>query len=380
MVPWFSSSSPTPSPSLTGRGKVKGYATDKGYGFITKEDGEDIFFHRRNLKRGEVEPVKGDIVTFTISQSMQGAEAKFEAIDVAGGTKPGYSSTNTVVGFMRSFNAKKGFGFVTVGNEDIFCHRSEIIDPVVIESLIKHKKCAVEMQIVVSEDKKSGVHIRRVMTENKTASAETDPGTLQSLVAKTVADTIDPIDNRLRELEKQKALKKEDIELMIQATVEPVKNEIKEIGDEVANFKIDIKKDLGEKFQNLAAQHETTSKSVAEVEKKQDEVIKQTELLTKLFQTQSQAQATAQSENQASFMKLQKAMEGNNRGGDGTRRSSISNPPTNSVPGRSSSGGNFRDATPRPPAPVNKTPVSEKATVSSLNRASPSVENLSRKG
>jgi len=34
-------------------GKIKFYSTDKGYGFIAQDNGEDIFFHRSSVQSTE---------------------------------------------------------------------------------------------------------------------------------------------------------------------------------------------------------------------------------------------------------------------------------------------------------------------------------------
>ena len=57
-------------------GTVKWFSREKGYGFITKADGEDIFFHRTALadKRG-VWPSENEQVEFQIHRTQKGPEA-----------------------------------------------------------------------------------------------------------------------------------------------------------------------------------------------------------------------------------------------------------------------------------------------------------------
>lgn len=57
-------------------GTVKWFSREKGYGFITKADGQDIFFHRTALvdKYG-VWPSENERVEFQIHQTQKGPEA-----------------------------------------------------------------------------------------------------------------------------------------------------------------------------------------------------------------------------------------------------------------------------------------------------------------
>ena len=59
------------------KGTVKFYNSSKGFGFLTTAEGEDVFFHRSNVKdtgfRSELQ--KGDPVTFELKQEMKGKRA-----------------------------------------------------------------------------------------------------------------------------------------------------------------------------------------------------------------------------------------------------------------------------------------------------------------
>jgi len=62
-------------------GKIK-MLTDKGYGFITKEDGKDIFFHSSDLESVEyTELEEGMMVNFEEGESDRGKGPK--AINVS---------------------------------------------------------------------------------------------------------------------------------------------------------------------------------------------------------------------------------------------------------------------------------------------------------
>lgn len=58
-------------------GTVKFFNDVKGYGFITSEAGEDIFFHQSNVKatgfRDQLK--KGDLVTFEVRTEQKGKRA-----------------------------------------------------------------------------------------------------------------------------------------------------------------------------------------------------------------------------------------------------------------------------------------------------------------
>ncbi len=53
------------------QGKVKFFNKEKGYGFIIKEDGTDIFVHVKDIKN-KVKPEAGQPVVFDIGSSPKG--------------------------------------------------------------------------------------------------------------------------------------------------------------------------------------------------------------------------------------------------------------------------------------------------------------------
>jgi len=62
-------------------GKVKWFNSEKGYGFITTEEGKDVFVHFSQIKKdGYKELAEGQEVSFTVAQGEKGlvAEDVFE--------------------------------------------------------------------------------------------------------------------------------------------------------------------------------------------------------------------------------------------------------------------------------------------------------------
>ena len=57
-------------------GTVKWFSSEKGYGFVTKADGQELFFHRADISRDEhVWPQEGQQVEFQIRRTDKGPEA-----------------------------------------------------------------------------------------------------------------------------------------------------------------------------------------------------------------------------------------------------------------------------------------------------------------
>ncbi|MGQ9508786.1 MAG: cold-shock protein [Thermodesulfobacteriota bacterium] len=58
------------------RGRVKWFNEKKGYGFISRSDGNDVFVHYSSIKRDGFKSLyEGDEVEFEVSQSPKGPQA-----------------------------------------------------------------------------------------------------------------------------------------------------------------------------------------------------------------------------------------------------------------------------------------------------------------
>ncbi|MFT5577087.1 MAG: CspA family cold shock protein [Bermanella sp.] len=58
-------------------GKVKWFNTNKGYGFITRENGDDVFVHFRSIRgKGRRSLIEGESVQFVLAQGEKGAQAE----------------------------------------------------------------------------------------------------------------------------------------------------------------------------------------------------------------------------------------------------------------------------------------------------------------
>lgn len=62
------------------KGKIKWFGKEKGFGFITGEDGLDIFFHISNVKGSEL-PDSGDAVSFEVETKRDG-RSKASAVTI----------------------------------------------------------------------------------------------------------------------------------------------------------------------------------------------------------------------------------------------------------------------------------------------------------
>ena len=58
-------------------GKVKWFNANKGYGFITRDNGDDVFVHFRSIRgKGRRSLQEGESVEFVLAQGEKGAQAE----------------------------------------------------------------------------------------------------------------------------------------------------------------------------------------------------------------------------------------------------------------------------------------------------------------
>jgi CspA family cold shock protein len=72
------SAAPSPIEGQEVRGTVKWYSAEKGFGFVTPDDGgRDVFVHATALERSGLPPLnEGQIVVLRVVQGRKGAEAE----------------------------------------------------------------------------------------------------------------------------------------------------------------------------------------------------------------------------------------------------------------------------------------------------------------
>ena len=58
------------------QGKVKFFDHNRGFGFLSREDGEDVFVHVSNLQPGGTTLTEGQTVEFEVGPGRKSEEAK----------------------------------------------------------------------------------------------------------------------------------------------------------------------------------------------------------------------------------------------------------------------------------------------------------------
>jgi len=120
------------------QGVVKSFNGAKGYGFITQEDGTDIFVHEKDC--GGASPQAGDTVTFDVEDSpnkpgtyvaknISGCTGTPEGKGGKGGKGGGKGQgTGQYQGTVKSFVEAKGYGFINHEAGDVFFHARDMVD------------------------------------------------------------------------------------------------------------------------------------------------------------------------------------------------------------------------------------------------------------
>jgi CspA family cold shock protein len=133
--------------ALPSQATVKWFNTEKGFGFVTLEDGSDCFLHASALTRAGLSVAEGDTVRVRVGQGPRGRQVS-EVVEVQPGPgpqrraapsapgsrprtgarpMPGGPATE-MHGIVKWWNATKGFGFITPddGTKDVFVHVSTL--------------------------------------------------------------------------------------------------------------------------------------------------------------------------------------------------------------------------------------------------------------
>ncbi|WP_305097386.1 cold-shock protein [Croceibacterium aestuarii] len=119
----------------TGQGKVKFFNTQKGFGFIQRDEGgEDVFVHISQVERAGLEGLaEGQELQFNLVDrggkiSAADLQVVGDVIAVAPRAPQRELTGEKATGTVKFFNAMKGFGFITRddGKEDAFVHISAV--------------------------------------------------------------------------------------------------------------------------------------------------------------------------------------------------------------------------------------------------------------
>ena len=136
------------------RGTVKWFNAEKGFGFVTLEDGADVFLHSSVITRSGMSVNERDNVRVRVGQGMKGRQVtEILEVEPGGGPVPSGSRPSSprpmggpprrsgpvdtsyrrgpsvdMGGTVKWYNQQKGFGFITPddGSKDIFVHASTL--------------------------------------------------------------------------------------------------------------------------------------------------------------------------------------------------------------------------------------------------------------
>ncbi|MGX7893992.1 cold-shock protein [Tsuneonella sp. HG222] len=119
----------------TGKGKVKFFNGQKGFGFIQRDEGgEDVFVHISQVERAGLEGLaEGQELQFNLVDrggkvSAADLQVVGDVIEVAPRAPQRSLTGEKASGTVKFFNAMKGFGFITRddGKDDAFVHISAV--------------------------------------------------------------------------------------------------------------------------------------------------------------------------------------------------------------------------------------------------------------
>ncbi len=129
------------------RGTVKWFNSGKGFGFVTLEDGADVFLHSSVIMNAGTTVNEGDRVRVRVGQGQKGQQVtEILEVDPSSGGAPSRPSVRPsgpprqsgppgdrgpaadVRGTVKWYNQQKGFGFIRPedGTKDVFVHASTL--------------------------------------------------------------------------------------------------------------------------------------------------------------------------------------------------------------------------------------------------------------
>jgi CspA family cold shock protein len=128
------------------RGTVKWFNAGKGFGFVTLEDGADVFLHSSVIMNSGTAVNEGDRVRVRVGQGQKGRQVtEILEVEASGGSAgrpparpPGPPRQSgppvnrgpavDVRGTVKWYNQQKGFGFIRPedGSKDVFVHASTL--------------------------------------------------------------------------------------------------------------------------------------------------------------------------------------------------------------------------------------------------------------
>ena len=102
-------------------GTIRRYLAEKHYGFITSEDGSEVFFHQSVFQPGDdgPPPITGESVEYSLGEGTR-------ASGVVRLTTP-----TSHVGTVTSYDPVKGYGFINTTSGQYYLHKSEVLGGVI---------------------------------------------------------------------------------------------------------------------------------------------------------------------------------------------------------------------------------------------------------
>ncbi|MBI2371023.1 MAG: cold shock domain-containing protein [Deltaproteobacteria bacterium] len=109
-----------------GRGKVKWFSEKRHFGFITADDGQEIFFHESEVNEPDRPLKEGDEVNFRVDQKEKGPQAR-GIVRLKSAPPTQAPRGNLGRGKIRRLIVNKGYGFITADDgKDLFFHHSSL--------------------------------------------------------------------------------------------------------------------------------------------------------------------------------------------------------------------------------------------------------------